>query len=263
MGSNPTGSPNMGPVVQRKNASKHRSHIYVHGFTLGIRSPDAFNFGEKMRKFTINAPLEKVFVTSDTHFGHRMISTLRGFDNPEAHDAAMVETWNALVPEDGIVINFGDVSFKNKHATKATLDSLNGTKYVIPGNHDNSKNLDFWFGENVLPQLLKIQVIDPMKQDRRISFEASHYPLAAWNGSDHGALHLHGHLHSKNNSVSHHFCAPYSGAGTRFDVGIDNAGYFGYSLSPIPVSEIDEFYRMNQSIKNAIKMLAVTRAEME
>lgn len=217
-----------------------------------------------MRKLTINHPLEKVFVTSDTHFGHRMVSKVyRGFDNPDDHDAALVKTWNELVPEDGIVINLGDVSFTNKERTKSIIDSLNGTKYVVPGNHDNSKNLDFWFGENVLPQLLAIQVIDPKEQTRRLRFEASHYPLAAWNGSDNGSLHLHGHLHSRNNSVSHHFCAPYAGAGTRFDVGIDNSPFFGYSLSPIPVSQIDDFYRMNQSIKNAIKMLAVTRAEME
>jgi calcineurin-like phosphoesterase family protein len=200
-----------------------------------------------MRKFTINYTLEKVFVTSDTHYGHRMIADIRGFADPASHDAAMVENWNSVVPEDGIVINFGDVSFRNKHDTKAILDSLNGNKYVIPGNHDNSKNLDFWFGEQVLPQLLKITVIDPHEQARRISFEASHYPLAAWNGSDHGSLHLHGHLHSRgDNAVSHHFCAPYTGEGTRFDVGIDNTAFFGVGYHPIPLSIIGLKYGESQ-----------------
>lgn len=213
-----------------------------------------------MRKLTINHPLEKVFVTSDTHFGHRMVSKVyRGFDNTDEHDAALVKAWNELVPEDGIVINFGDVSFTNKEKTKWIIDSLNGTKYVIPGNHDNSKNLDFWFGENVLPQLLAIQVIDPKEQTRRLRFEASHYPLAAWNGSDHGALHLHGHLHSRNNSVSHHFCAPYSGAGVRYDVGIDNGPFFGYRMSPIPLTVIEEMYWKQYKKSNARK----PRAEME
>jgi calcineurin-like phosphoesterase family protein len=220
-----------------------------------------FYMKEKMmRKLTINHPIEKVFVTSDTHFGHRMVSKVfRGFDNPDDHDRALVDNWNALVPEDGIVINFGDVSFTNKERTGSIIGSLNGTKYAIPGNHDNSKNLNFWFGENVLPQLLSIQVIDPKDQANRIRFEASHYPLAAWNGSDHGALHLHGHLHSRNNSVSHHFCAPYSGAGTRYDVGIDNAPFFGYSLSPIPLPVVREMYEKELVKKNARK----PRAERE
>lgn len=197
-----------------------------------------------MRKFTFNVAPERVFVTSDTHFGHRMVSKVfRGFETPDEHDEAMISSWNALVPEDGIVINFGDVSFTNKARTAEILARLNGEKYVIPGNHDNSKNLNFWFGEDhVFPQLLRINVVDPRDVNRRIQFESSHYPLAAWNGSDHGALHLHGHLHSRNNSVSHHFCAPYSGAGVRFDVGIDNAPYFGYSLSPIPLPVVAAKY---------------------
>jgi len=196
-----------------------------------------------MRKFTINAPLEKVFVTSDTHFGHRKISALRGFEGVPEHDAGLQLIWNALVPEDGIVINFGDVSFQNKARTQEIMDNLNGTKYVIPGNHDTTKNLEAWFGDKVLSQLLRIQIIDPKNEARRAQFVASHYPLAAWEGSDHGALQLHGHLHSKNNEVSHHFCSPYQGRGVRFDVGIDNASWFGFPLSPIPLLSVIGKYK--------------------
>ena len=200
-----------------------------------------------MRKLTINKPLEDVFVTSDTHFGHRKLSALRGFGSVDEHDEALISTWNSLVDLHAIVIVFGDVSFQNKARSQEIMQILNGHKYVIPGNHDSSKNLEAMFGEeNILSQLLRIKVIDPYDDTDRFEFVASHYPLASWEGSDHGSLQLHGHLHSKNNEVSHHFCSPYVGRGVRFDVGIDNAEWFGHPLSPIPLTTVMQ--RFNQAI---------------
>lgn len=204
-----------------------------------------------MRKLTLARPTSEIFVTSDTHFGHKMVSSkYRGFEDPNAHDRHLIQVWNELVPFNAVVIMFGDVSFTNREKTAAILNELSGEKYVIPGNHDDTNRLNDWFGEDhVLPQLLTIKVIDQSNQSDRISFEASHYPLASWNGSDRGALMLHGHLHSRANTISHHFCAPYTGAGVRFDVGIDNAAWFGLPLSPLPLPVVAKRYRQALSDK--------------
>jgi calcineurin-like phosphoesterase family protein len=188
-------------------------------------------------KLILDTEWENVFVTSDNHFGHRfMAESIRGFDTPEDMDAMMIHWWNQTVPEDAIVILFGDFSFRNREETKAIVDSLNGEKFIIPGNHDDSKRLIYWFGEDhVLPEMTNVKIINHAQE--QIKFVGCHYPLASWSGSDQGALHLHGHLHTANNeNISHHFCAPYQGAGTRFDIGIDNAAWFGLPWSPIPVT---------------------------
>jgi calcineurin-like phosphoesterase family protein len=182
--------------------------------------------------------LRKFFVTSDTHFGHHMMATrIRGFYDIQDHDEYLINKWNSIVPADGKVLMFGDISFANRLNTEAILDRLSGEKYVIPGNHDDSKRLRYWFGDNVLPELTNVKLTGT-EPNEIIEFVASHYPLAAWDGSDRGSLQLHGHLHSKNNRSDAHFCAPYHGAGSRYDVGIDNASWFGYDRSPIPVKTV-------------------------
>jgi len=80
----------------------------------------------------------RVFVTSDTHFGHKRIiefeATLRPFSTIEEHDRALVERWNAVVRPDDTVWHLGDVFFgKNGHFV---LAALNGRKKLVLGNHD-------------------------------------------------------------------------------------------------------------------------------
>lgn len=186
---------------------------------------------------TLNAEWSKVFVTSDNHFGHRfMAQDIRGFKDADQMDRRMIQEWNWWVPSDATVILFGDFSFRNVADTQAIVDQLHGEKFIIPGNHDDSKRLNAWFGEDhVLPEMSNIKVIN--RAQEQIKFVGCHYPLASWSGSDKGALHLHGHLHTSNNeNKSHHFCSPYQGAGTRFDIGIDNAEWFGSPWAPINIA---------------------------
>lgn len=185
-------------------------------------------------KITFEKSFSEFFVTSDNHFFHKFMAAHRGFADVESMNKMMVHWWNHNVPDTATVLLFGDFSFGNREDTRAIVEQLNGEKFIIPGNHDDSKRIEYWFGaDHVLPELTNVKVVDG---DEQIRFVASHYPLASWNGSDKGSLHLHGHLHTKDNQpISHHFCAPYEGAGSRFDIGIDNAAWFGQPWAPIPI----------------------------
>lgn len=77
------------------------------------------------------------YYTSDLHIGHEFVATLRGFENADAMDAAMVANWNSVVRERDHVWVLGDVtagSFNDRHIE--VLDKLNGTKHLVSGNHD-------------------------------------------------------------------------------------------------------------------------------
>ena len=83
--------------------------------------------------------MNRVFVISDTHFGHRRIiefeAAARPFASIEDHDRALVERWNATVKPKDTVWHLGDVFFgKDGHAV---LSALHGLKKLVLGNHDH------------------------------------------------------------------------------------------------------------------------------
>ena len=82
----------------------------------------------------------KVFVVSDTHFGHKRIlefsSKMRPYDNIEAHDKDIVLRWNAVVRPQDTVWHCGDVYFGGRR-NHGILAHLAGNKKLVLGNHDH------------------------------------------------------------------------------------------------------------------------------
>jgi calcineurin-like phosphoesterase family protein len=80
--------------------------------------------------------MSRVYVISDTHFGHKRITApdARNFSSVEAHDQELVARWNAIVRKRDTVWHLGDVFF-GTHA-HAILGELKGHKRLILGNHD-------------------------------------------------------------------------------------------------------------------------------
>lgn len=74
--------------------------------------------------------------TADTHFGHRLVAGLRGFDDPADHDEAIVARWNAVVRPGDLVWHLGDAGPGNEDRTLGLAGRLNGRKHLIAGNHD-------------------------------------------------------------------------------------------------------------------------------
>ena len=81
----------------------------------------------------------KVFVISDTHFGHKNMALYRGFSSVEEHDDYIVEKWNSVVGKRDTVYLLGDVTME-KATNYEILNKLNGVKKVVMGNHDIGKH---------------------------------------------------------------------------------------------------------------------------
>jgi len=88
--------------------------------------------------------MSKVFVISDTHFGHSATfenfkcsdgSPLRPFSSLKEMHATIIDNWNYVVSSGDLVLHCGDVSFSGQ-AHDEVLPQLNGKKYLIRGNHD-------------------------------------------------------------------------------------------------------------------------------
>lgn len=138
--------------------------------------------------------MSSVWLTSDTHFGHKGVciftqadgvTPLRPWDTPDEMDEAMVVAWNKRVKPEDRVYHLGDVVI-NRKALKI-LDRLNGRKVLIKGNHCIFKLSDY------TPYFEDIRAYHKLD-----NFILSHIPihpasLARWTDGN-----IHGHLHSNN-----------------------------------------------------------------
>jgi calcineurin-like phosphoesterase family protein len=196
----------------------------------------------------IEKDAEKMFFTSDTHFQHENIIKYckRPFSNVEENDEEIIRRWNEKVPEDGIVFHLGDVAFGDPDKVDKILERLNGTIYLVIGNHDWRRIVSqhAWRFEKMTQQI-------NMKIGKRHVI-LNHYPMlafsGAWRGED-ATYQLFGHVHT----------SPYTDEGldqqrmkylftSQYDVGVDNNDF-----TPVSWKEVD------QIINNQMMSLGMCR----
>lgn len=154
----------------------------------------------------------KTFFTSDLHFSHGNIIKYcnRPFKDITQMDETMIANWNAVVRPQDTVWVLGDFAF-GEHAK--FLRRLNGSKYLVRGNHDKRPSMkDGWAGIYDLKELkIEGQYI-----------VLCHYAMRVFNKSHHGAIQLFGHSHGK-----------LPGNSQQLDVGVDAWNFFPVTLEQI------------------------------
>jgi len=173
--------------------------------------------------------MSRIFVTSDTHFGHKNIIRFvsRPFASQPEMDTYMINRWNALVADDDIIYFLGDFGMGPPATDGFIADKmsmLHGKKRVVLGNHDRPVPK---FGTSGLKKIvedysLEVEILDDIHEVEidGTHFVMCHYPMNDWNGKFHGAVHLHGHQHN-GYSASH---AREMKGKKRYDVGVDMYG---------------------------------------
>lgn len=137
----------------------------------------------------------KLFFTADLHFGHKLLSTIRGFEHTKVHDEFLIQQWNAVVPDHNAnVYVVGDFSFHSAKYTSNLVRRLNGTKFLIRGNHDRQPTPADW---EFIKDIAEIKVADQGAVRKVQHIVMCHYAMRVWNKSHYGAWMLHGHSHGK------------------------------------------------------------------
>lgn len=89
----------------------------------------------------------KIFVVSDTHFGHEKSLTFQNsvgrFRSIEDKDRFIIANWNSVVRDDDVVYHLGDVFLGGSKRAQRILRCLNGHKILVRGNHDAKS--DNWY----------------------------------------------------------------------------------------------------------------------
>lgn len=137
------------------------------------------------------------YYIADTHFGHENIikydfreGSSRNFSSIFEHDDFIIKNWNEKVKSSDSVYILGDFSWYNNSATKEILETLNGQKFLIRGNHD------WWAKDGACRKLLQASYDYKQIHDGDETLILSHYPIMMWNGQHRGFIHLYGHVHN-------------------------------------------------------------------
>jgi calcineurin-like phosphoesterase family protein len=189
--------------------------------------------------------MSRIFVTSDTHFGHdrEFLFSPRGFKSIEEHDAAVIANWNSVVQPDDIVYHLGDVMLNDNEHGLECLRQLNGQIKIIPGNHDTDRRLELYAQlENV--EVLPVAITLKYK---KYNFYLSHHPTLTSNLEKAPYLRMHlinlyGHTHQQK-----HF---FEDMPFMFHVGMD-------SNNNTPVLLDDAIQMMKDETQKCIDMLDV------
>ena len=138
----------------------------------------------------------------------------------------LIQRWNEKVSSEDEVFVLGDVMMGGKKDMPERMESifnrLNGTKYLVKGNHDRNWK-EPWFSKH----FVWIKDYWELRASKSISLVLSHFPFLSWAGMGYGNImcagHAHGNLDQANLKTR------------RIDVGVD-AMYSDFA--PISVEQI-------------------------
>lgn len=134
------------------------------------------------------------YFISDLHFGHANVLAYdnRPFQNIQDHDKALIQRWNDTITKEDDVYILGDISWHNVMKTIDIIQSLNGKKHLIIGNHDHS------FLKNQAFRSLFVEITNykELTLSDGKGIVLCHYPIPCFNHHYHGWYHLYGHVHN-------------------------------------------------------------------
>ena len=150
-----------------------------------------------------------IHFTSDTHFNHENVIkySQRPFSSLGEMTQALIDRWNSVVKRGDVVYHLGDfaLSWGKKHYSviDLILSRLNGSKFLICGNHDRDE-----VKKN--PRWSKVCDYHELTVSSQ-KIVLCHYSMRTWNKMHYGSWMLHGHSHGN---------LPDNG-GKTMDVGVD------------------------------------------
>lgn len=157
----------------------------------------------------------KVFVITDTHFGHIALATKLQL-RPISFQEKIIKAWNRDVGADDLVIHLGDVLLGSRSLWFDVVPKLPGRKILILGNHDQRNA--HWYMSNGFD--FCCQNFSWEMYGYKIIF--SHEPIAGGEFD----LNIHGHFHETKETKS-----PISSR--HYLLSLEEAGYRPHPLKTI------------------------------
>lgn len=171
---------------------------------------------------------QRIYFTSDTHFGHRNIIRYcnRPFYSVEEMNETLINNWNKVVDKEDVVFRLGDFAVGGADVWSNLLQQLNGKVYLIMGNHDvHTTKKGFEGFQHVCWEML----IEIGKQ----KIYLNHYPFLCFSGANKKTWQLFSHVHTSPYSKGEDSSRLSLLFPTQYDVGVDNNNF-----TPISYNEV-------------------------
>lgn len=180
--------------------------------------------------------MNKLYFTSDTHFGHKNIlhytlkrcadiyiyiyikcdkiedkwvytdlSTNTEISENEAikrMDCFIIDKWNSIIDKKDEVYILGDFSFYGVDETQKIFHKLHGKKHLIKGNHDSSgESINGWVTCKQMNLLdCKKSRFEFLNKTQRLFL--CHFPMLDWWSMEYDSIMLHGHCHGRIDKIN-------------------------------------------------------------
>lgn len=130
------------------------------------------------------------FYIADWHYGHENILAFdnRPFKSVDEMNEALVTRWNQHVLPGDMVYVLGDMFWCKSSDAIEVLDSLNGQKILIKGNHDRCNDGKFLKRFAKVTEYLEVE-------DSGEKIVLCHYPIPCFKNHFYGWYHFYGHVH--------------------------------------------------------------------
>ena len=145
----------------------------------------------------------------------------------------IIERWNAVVGRKDTVFVLGDLCYvprsKNTKDYLRELEArLNGTIFLVPGNHDRKETRNYFRGHGRLKELYcNVKV-----EGQRITL--CHFAMRVWPGSHFGTWQLYGHSHGELPESEEY--------PLQMEVGVD-----AHNFRPVPFEEVSAFLELKRA----------------
>lgn len=170
--------------------------------------------------------MSTIFFTSDHHFGHANIIkySQRPFKDVHEMNEELIRRWNEKVGPEDSVYHLGDFGMtKDRTMIQGILERLNGTIYLIKGNHEgaalNHQKYFEWIKDYYE---LSVKDADAPNGTRKITL--FHYAMRVWRSDFRGTWHLYGHSHGS---------LPDKIDRLAFDIGVDCHDFYPLSYAEV------------------------------
>lgn len=180
--------------------------------------------------------MNKIFVTSDQHFGHdrEFIWKARGFQSIDEMNEEFVRRWNETVDDEDDIYCLGDIMLGSTNNIEF-LKRLNGKIHIVLGNHDTATREKMY---RELPKVIEVAEVGIRLKFKKYHFVLTHYPMLTGNLEKESlkqmTLNLYGHTHQTSNF--------YNDMPFMYHVGVDSHNGYPVEMESI-IEEMHEKVR--------------------
>jgi calcineurin-like phosphoesterase family protein len=133
----------------------------------------------------------QTWVTGDEHHGHELLREMRGFASVRDMEETLIANFNAVVQKSDRTFHLGDFAYRgDPKRAAAILSRLNGSHFLIIGNHDGDDTIAMQKWAAPPAHVLMIKT-----EGERLWL--AHYAHRTWPGYHKGVTHLYGHSHNR------------------------------------------------------------------